>query len=153
MPPPPSSAIHRFPPCDPSSPNGVLFYGLLFCVRDLSLGTFFFIPPTQISLPLPENRESELFAARNPQEDSAEDRGQGEMDVCTVSHCWAPASSFVSSLLEVLALVSRHMNQWDLRPEGSLGRKNQRSSTVQSAFIEPPGPVCWSCWRGEAWLK
>lgn len=64
-----------------------------------------------------------------------------------------PASSFVSSLLEVLALMSQHMNQWDLRPEGSLGRKNQRSSTVQPAFIEPPGPVCWSCWRGEGWLK
>lgn len=64
-----------------------------------------------------------------------------------------PASSFGSSLLEVLALMSQHMNQWDLRPEGRLGRKNQRSSTVQLAFIEPPGPVCWSCWRGEAWLK
>lgn len=64
-----------------------------------------------------------------------------------------PASSFVSFLLEVLVLMALHMNQWDLRPEGRLGRETQLSSTVQPAFIEPPGPVCWSCWRGEAWLE
>jgi hypothetical protein len=75
-------------------------------------------------------------------------RGRGRWMSALSPTAGLPASSFVSSLLEVLDPMALHMNQWNLRPEGRLGRKTQLSSTVQPAFIEPPGPVCWGCCRG-----
>lgn len=59
-----------------------------------------------------------------------------------------PASSFVSFLLEVLVLMALHMNQWDLRPEGRLGRETQLSSTVQRLLLSHQG-LCAGAAGGE----